>query len=180
MAEHVLNDPTLFVVPGGALLHTAYCPHLEAESLHRLVAASDQQIGTLRVCSSCQPIRDGQFPRRYDTFDEALDTFGAPLANRPMMREVAAGLVFSVITIPASKPYIAVAPALGVPNIAYFSKGLIELKNDSGGYDVIRLPEAGPSGLRSGLQAPRQAKATICPACFQEMPTSTGVCDNCA
>src|SRR5690606_15062442 len=101
--------------------------HLEAASLDALRPATPEELEQLPVCDSCRAVLDGGRRRRFDSFEEALEAYQAPLENRPLMREIAAGLEFTEIWIPSSSPYIAVSPGPGERIVAYFNRGFVDI-----------------------------------------------------
>lgn len=176
------GDPVeLCVVPGWGMLHTRECPHLAADALGALVPATPEQATTLPVCLSCRAVVDGTRRRTFRSFDEALEAFQAPLENRPLMREIAAGLSFTEIWIPASGSYIAVAPARGITAVAYFNRGFVDVRTEDGGYRSVELPV---NRLRDGNGSAAAARRMedpgrgVCPTCFMQLPAS-GRCDAC-
>lgn len=177
MARDEARDDEICVVPGLQALHTRECPHLSAESLDRLIPATPEQLDAFPMCTSCRAVLDGSRRERFTSFEAAMEAFQAPLENRPTMREVAAGLEFGEIWIPASRPYIAVAERRGVPAAAYFSRGYVEVREPDGGYRVVVLPvnslRAGGGSVERRLEL---AERATCPSCYLQMPAS-GTCD---
>lgn len=175
------NDPgavlPLQVTRDATMLHTAECPHLGVEALAALVPASEAQLANLPVCSSCRDILDGGRRQWFPSFDAALEALPVPLENRTRMREVAAGLTYERIWIPASRSYIAVAGEPGSAAVAYFNKGAIHVHRPDGGYDRETLSTytagSGAEGARTGTSPLR-----LCPTCHTQLPM-TGVCDVC-
>lgn len=179
MSEQV--DELCVVAGSEDILHTAECPHLGPAALAGLVPATPEQQVELPVCSSCRKVLDGHRAQRFTSFEAAMEAFQAPLENRAVMREIAAGLEFAEIWIPASNSYIGVAPARGVSAVAYFSRGFVETRREGGGYDVVELPV---NWLRSrGRSSNATARLDdmdrpVCTSCWMALPSS-GVCDDC-
>jgi hypothetical protein len=61
--------------------------------------------------------------------------------------------------------------------VAYFGKGYADLHRAGGGYDTERLPRHGAVGARSSA-AVIEARASMCPTCFTQLP-AMGKCDDC-
>lgn len=167
------------VPPSQQVRHTRECPHLSAAALTELVTATAEQVDALPACAQCQDVVNGSRRRTFDSFEAAMEAFQAPLENRAKMREIAAGLTFGEIWIPASNPYIAVAPRRGDAVLAYFNRGYVAIHRPEGGYDDVALPlnwlrEGGRSASASADDEQRE----VCPHCFMELPTS-GVCGTC-
>lgn len=169
-------DLTLSVTGDIEMLHTTECPHLGTASLAALVPATTEQLEELPVCSSCRGILDGARRSTYTTLDQALEAFQMPLENRPRAREVAAGLAFSRVWIPASGSYIGVGGPPGTPAAAYFGKGYVALRLPEGGYETEWLPVNGAGGGRSS--SGHAERVNLCSTCFTQLP-ATNVCDNC-
>lgn len=169
----------LCVAPGLPMLHTRECSHLEAEAVAALQPASPEQLEELPVCSSCRAALDGGRRRRFDSFDDALEAYQAPLENRPLMREIAAGLAYSEIWIPSSSPYIAVSPGPGERILAYFNRGRVDIREDDGGYRHVVLPVNWlRGGGGSGYWRRSERDPEKCTSCHMQLP-ATGVCDDC-
>lgn len=159
--------------------HTRECPHLTAAVLAELVTATAEQIEKVPACAQCQDVVNGSRRRTFESFEAAMEAFQAPLENRPKMREIAAGLTFKEIWIPASEPYIAVAPQRGEAVVAYFNRGYVALHKQEGGYDYVELPvNRLREGGRSASARLDDVQREVCQRCFMELPAS-GVCGTC-
>ncbi|MFS0703626.1 hypothetical protein AB6N23_03815 [Cellulomonas sp. 179-A 9B4 NHS] len=168
---------TLQVADGGTMLHTAECPHLGPDALASLRPATDEQLETLPTCASCRALLDGGRRQTFTSLEPALESLPVPLENRRRVREIAAGLTFTAVWIPASRSYVAVAEAPGITAAAYINKGFVDVRRPGGGYDRELLPHHGTRGRR-GPGAHADAPPRTCPSCHMQLPAS-GVCDDC-
>ena len=173
-----MDDPLdLFVIPGGRMLHTRECPHLGVENLTALRPASDGELDSLDVCTSCRAARDGARRRTFANLDEALEAFQCPVENRARVREVIARLPHAFVWIPAAESYIGVGAGPGTGASAYIGKGYLEVHTASGQYDRELLPVNREGGSRSA-NSPATRPETVCPTCYTVLP-ATGRCDTC-
>lgn len=176
-SQQSADGHVLYVNADATMVHTAACPHRSAAAAAALTAASDEQVTTLPVCTSCAAILDGWRRTTYDSLDNALEAYQAPVENRPRLREIAAELAYTSIWIPASGSYIALGGADAAA--AYFGKGYADIHLPEGGYRRIELPYSGNAGNRAGGSAAGRAPAVMCDTCHTQLP-ATGVCDTCA
>lgn len=168
---------TLWAAPGLDMLHTVECPHLTAASLKALTPATDEQRESMQVCSSCRGLIDGDRRQTFDSLDEALEAFAMPLDNRPRVRQIAAGLSYGRVWIPASGSYIGIAGAPGTAAVAYFGKGYADVHHP-GGYSRELLPAHDRDTSRGTNERKQPPEPPVCPTCYTQLPV-TGRCDQC-
>ncbi|RHA40746.1 hypothetical protein [Cellulomonas rhizosphaerae] len=175
-----LPDEQLYRIPGGAKLHIRGCRHLSGAKPGAATLATRPEINRIPVCSSCQSNLGGEGRTAYAEFDEALEAFHAPVANRPRMREIFASVEHARIWIPYSGTYIAVAPEEGQV-AAFFNKGFVDVHAAGGGYETETLPHTttAPSKTTATKAVALEAPPQLCPGCWTVLPSS-GQCDGCA
>jgi hypothetical protein len=177
----VADDDTtlaLHVVPGSSLLHTRECPHLTVARLAVLEPATPDEIATMNVCSSCRAILDGGRRRTFATVDAALEAFQAPVENRPLIRELVAGLPQEYVWMPAGGSYVGISAELGAEAAAYINKGFVDVHAAEGEYQRAWLPTNGAGGSRGRSSQHGDRPVKVCPTCQTALP-ATGRCDTC-
>lgn len=177
-SESQPNDITidlLFRVPEGKMLHARECQHLTEKSLAYLEPATEQDLATYPICTSCRDALASGGRKYFESFDAALEALPVPIEHRVRMREIAATLDRSRIWIPASGSYIAVSAGAGVEASAYFNRTFVDTHKDGGGYVREWMP--GASGT-STAASKAEAARSVCSSCFMELPAN-GICDSC-
>ena len=175
-----LPDEQLYRIPGGSKLHIRGCRHLSGAKPGAATLATRQEINKIPVCSTCQSNLGGEGRTAYDAFDDALEAFHAPVANRPRMREIFASVEHARIWIPYSGTYIAVAPEDGQV-AAFFNKGFVDVHAAGGGYEteILPLTTSAPSKATATKAVVLEAPPQLCTSCWTVLPSS-GQCDRCA
>ncbi|GAA3208728.1 hypothetical protein ACFP63_11630 [Oerskovia jenensis] len=165
----VPTTPELFYVHGGATRHLRVCPHLQVTDADRILAAHGEVPERLPVCQWSQAEIDGVGRTYHPSFDAALEAFGAPVENRPRMREIAAGETYDRIWTPNSMTYVALGSGAAGVAVAWFLKGIV-------------YTGAGPEELAVARSTSRATAGTAdeprglpCPSCFMVLPNS-GLC----
>jgi hypothetical protein len=155
--------------PSGGKVHLPQCTHLSV-STELLPVPEPEDLDAPGVCGSCADEARGIGRTYYDTFEDALRQYQAPLDNRPRYRQVAAQHEYDTIWIPRSRSYIGIAQG-NARAAAYFGKGYI-WTYESGLEEMPNYAGASSGAAAGAAERPAQ----LCPVCHQALP-ATGVCD---
>ncbi|WP_125775194.1 hypothetical protein [Antribacter gilvus] len=166
----------LYVVPGSKMLHSDDCQHQTEQKIATMRPATSAEVDQLELCKSCRRVLSGSRRRYFTSFEDALEAFQAPLENRPRMRDIAGRPDRSVIWIPPSSSYIAVAPAQGAASTAEFYKSYVAHRVD-GVLTREELPVAYEVS-DGGTRKPAERERGVCTSCYLELLPS-GRCGEC-
>ncbi|GIG20977.1 hypothetical protein Cch01nite_17010 [Cellulomonas chitinilytica] len=163
--------PELFHTADGTRRHLRFCSHFSDTPADRILEAAVDDGRPLCEWSAAEIAGQGQ--TRFETLDEALEAYRAPLENRDRMREVAAGFTYDKVWMPNSGSYVAIAVE-GQNALAYFGKTY--LWTAAGGTETLTGYVAGAG---TGPASTRTQDERTCPTHHLSIP-ATGVCDYCA
>ncbi|MDQ0375985.1 hypothetical protein [Cellulomonas humilata] len=164
------DEHPLFHSATGTRLHLQFCPHFfDTDHDGIFEAAADD---ARPVCAWSADEIAGVGQRRFDTFDDALRAYRAPIENRERMHEVAGSFTYDKIWMPRSGSYIGIAVE-GTKALAYF--GMTYLWTADLGTETLKGYIAGTG---TGDRSPREFDPESCPTCHLTLP-AIKVCDEC-
>ena len=155
--------------PSGGKVHLPRCSHLSISS-ELIPVPEPEDLDDAGVCAECANEARGIGRIPFDSFDEALESYQAPLENRPRYREVASERDYDTIWIPRSRSYIGISKG-NTRAAAYFGKGYV-WTYEAG---LEQMPNYAGSSSGSG-SGPGERPAPVCPVCRETLP-GTGICD---